>query len=370
MTKPEPQYEVQLAAPNTAQASLLRVWRNLQVKGDLKEKFHWTYEQAPYLPDTAFLLKVHDEVVGSAGYGIRAFRVFGSDKRVAVMADLAVDAAHRSLAPALSLVRASREFVQKQFDFAYGWPNSKAEGVFARARYKSLGRLHRYVRVLRYEAYMDRVGQYTERLARLTHLPPRFVSLLTKPPVASVGTRALSYGSRLRHQTSTVRIKRAYAMQWTTTGDARIDAIWQAARDDYGIVSERTSQFLRWRFANDSVRVALLLSKANNTPCAYAVIRNECGDAQVVDIFGLPDALRPLLDLLIAALGQEGMVHAVSCIYLGQPSFLGVLQDCGFEKRDDKGRAVYMCTGQEFEGQSPQLEQAESWHLTAFDEDV
>jgi hypothetical protein len=370
LTKPEPQYEVQLAAPNAAQASLMRVWRNLEVKGDLKDKFHWTYEQAPYLPDTAFLLKVHDEVVGSAGYGIRAFRVFGSDKRVAVMADLAVDAAHRSLAPALSLVRASREFVQKQFDFAYGWPNNKAEGVFARARYKSLGRLYRYVRVLRYEAYMDRVGQYTERLARLTHLPPSFVSVLTKPPVASVGTRALSYGSRLRHQTSTVRIKRTYALQWTTAGDARIDSIWHAARDQYGIISERTSQFLRWRFANDNVRVALLLNKANNSACAYAVIRVEDGDAQVVDIFGVPDALSPLLNLLIAALGQEGTVHAISCVYLGQSRFLRVLQDCGFEKRDEKGRAVYLCAGQVPDGLSPQLEQAEHWHLTAFDEDV
>lgn len=369
MTKPEPQYEVHLAAPRAAQESLLRVWKNLQVKGDPADKFQWTYEQAPYVPETAFLLKAQDRVVGSAGYGIRAFRVLGEDLRAAVMADLAVDAEHRSLAPALSLVKAGREFVQKQFDFAYGWPNSKAEGVFARARYKALGRLHRFVRVLRYEAYLDRTSYYTDRLAQLTHLPPNVVSVLTKRPVAAVGTRVLTYAKRVRHLTDTVRVKQTCALQWSSLTDPRIDLVWETARDDYKIIAERSTRFLRWRFANESVRVALLTRREDNAPCAYAIIRCERGDAQIVDIFGVPETLPSMLTLLVAALSQDSTVHAVSCMYLGEPRFLDMLLDAGFEKRTEKWRSVYLCTGQLPERLTPELERVDNWHLTAFDED-
>lgn len=370
MTKPELQYEVHLASPGAAQESLLRVWKNLQVKGDPADKFRWTYEQAPHLPDTAFLLKAKEEVVGSAGYGVRAFRVLGEDRRAAVMADLAVDIEHRTLAPALSLVKAGREFVQKQFDFAYGWPNSKAEGVFARARYKALGRLHRYVRVLRYEAYLDRTSQYAERLAQLIHLPPTMLSVLTKRPVAAVGTRVLSYASRARRLTGTVRVKREYALQWSSLSDQRIDDIWNAARDDYKIIAERSTRFLRWRFANEPVKVALLCRRRDDSPCAYAIIHCERGDAQILDIFGVPEALPSLLSLLVAGLGKDNAVHAVSCMYLGQSRFVDVLLESGFEKRADKSRSVFVSAGQLPERLTPELERVDNWHLTALDEDV
>ncbi len=367
---PEPQYEVETAAPLAARESLIRVWKNLNVKGDLADKFRWTYEQAPSLPETAFLLKSKGQVVGSAGFGVRKFRVLGEDRRAAVMADLAVDAEHRTLAPALSLVKTGREFVQKQFDFAYGWPNAKAEGVFARARYKALGRLHRYVRVLRYEAYLDRTGFYTERLAQLTHLPPPVLSVLTTRSVTAVGTRVLSYANRVRHLTRTARVKRAYTFHWTTLTDERIDRVWQAGRDDYKLISERTSHFLRWRFVNDNVRAAILARRHNDAPCAYAVVRLERGDAQIVDIFGVPGTLPSLLALLISALGQDPTVHCVSCTYLGQPWFVDMLLESGFEKRSDKGRSVYLCAGLLPERLAPELETTESWHLTELDEDV
>lgn len=370
LTKTEPQYEVQLAAPSAAQDGLIKVWKNLQVKGNPADKFHWTYEQAPYLPDTAFLLKTDNQVVGSAGYGIRTFRVAGEDRRVAVMADLAVDAEHRSLAPALALVKTGREFVQKQFDFAYGWPNSKAEGVFARARYKSLGRLHRYVRVTRYEAYVDRVTHLTDRLATMTRIPQRVASLLTRRPVAVVGTRVLSYANRVRHVGSTLSLKQAYTLHWTNLADQRIDDIWRTAQDEYKVIAERTSQFLRWRFANDNVRVALLTRKQSRIPCAYAVLRFEGGEAQIVDVFGSKRCLSPLLSLLFGVICQDSSVHALSCIYLGQSQFVQTLRECGFEQRDDKGRQMCICNGQLPAQLVPELEQIENWHLTAFDEDV
>jgi hypothetical protein len=370
LTQADLHYEVQHSAPNASRDNLLRVWKNLEVKGELADKFRWTYEQAPYLPDTVFLLKVHDRVVGSVGYGVRTFCVGGESKRVAVMADLAVDSEHRSLAPALALVKAGREHVQKEFDFAYGWPNHKAEGVFARARYKSLGTLHRYVRVLRYEAYLDRTHYYTARLKQLGRLPARLATVLTRRPVAAVGTRVFSQAQRLRHFTSTVVEQRVYSLQWSKLEDERLDQIWDTARGQYPIVAERTSRFLRWRFAADNVRVAVLTRKSDGSPCAYAVLRVERGDAQLVDVFGEPNALAALLALLVADLWHDRSIHVLSCLYLGRPGFVEALLRNGFEKKPDKVRSVFVCGGRLPEAHRSELEAASNWHLTALDEDV
>lgn len=370
MTQADLQYEVQHSAPNASRDNLLRIWRNLEVKGELADKFRWTYEQAPCLPDTVFLLKVHDRVVGSVGYGVRSFSVSGESRRVAVMADLAVDSEHRSLAPALALVKAGREHVQKEFDFAYGWPNTKAEGVFARARYKGLGTLHRYVRVLRYEAYLDRAHHYTERLNQLGRLPARFAKVLTKRPVAAVGTRVFSQAQRLRHFKNTVAEQRIYMLQWSNLEDKRLDEIWEAARGQYPIVAERTSRFLRWRFAGENVRVAVLSRKGDASPCAYAVLRVERGDAQLVDVFGQPNSLSALLALVIADLWDDRSIHVLSCLYLGRPGFVHDMLRNGFEKKPEKVRSVFVCGGRLPETLRPELEAADHWHLTALDEDV
>lgn len=370
MTQANVRYEVQPTNPKVARDDLLRVWKNLDVIGDVADKFRWTYELAPHSPDTVFLLKANDRVVGSAGYGIRDFRVHGENKRFAVLADLAVDAEHRSLSPALSLVKAAREFVHTEFDFGYGWPNNKAEGVFTRARFKSLGRLQRYVRVLRYEAYLDRVHYFTERLKQLPHLPAGVASLLTKRPVALVGTRVLSQVQRARHVAKTLPNVSAHTLEWTTPTDERIDAIWQVAQAKYPIVAERTSRVLSWRFANDNVRVALLTRKHDRAPVAYAIVRIVRGDAQIVDIFGEPDALRPLIALLVRAMWHEPGVHAVSCTYVGQSRFVETLFQSGFEKKQDKCNSVFICSGKIDSQSAPEFEAAENWHLTAFDEDI
>lgn len=369
MSAQDPQYEVHAEYPQQVRTALLEMWKNLDVRGDLNAKFEWSYEKAPERPEVVFVLRTSGDIVGSIGFGVRGFRVGGQERRVAVLADLSVSPDHRTLAPALSLVKTAQEYARAHFDCAYGWPNGKAEGVFVRARYKSLGRVVRYARVARYDAYVDRAENYADRLTAVG-LPKPVTRLLTQRPVAAFGAGLLDSRERIKSWASVLPLRREYQLNWVSLTDPRVDELWESARDEYRIIAERTTRFLSWRFSNDDVRVALLTRRSDGSARAYAVVRCERGDAQIADIFGHHDALSPLLSLLYQQLCKDRSVHVISCLHLGNPRFVQALEENGFECRDDKGRSVCVSLGRLPGSFHDELAKAEHWHLTACDEDV
>lgn len=369
MSAQDPQYEVHAEHPEQVRTALLEMWRNLDACGDLNAKFEWSYEKAPERPEVVFVLRTSGHIVGSMGFGVRGFRVAGQERRVAVLADLSVSPEHRSLAPALSLVKAAQEYARAHFDCAYGWPNAKAEGVFARARYKALGRVVRYARVARYDAYVDRAENYADRLT-MVGLPRPVTRLLTQRPVAAFGAGVLDSTERMKSWASVLPIRREYQLDWVSLTDPRLDELWESARGEYRVIGERTTRFLSWRFSNDPVRVGLITRRSSGKARAYAVVRCNRGEAQIADIFGHRDALSPLLSLLYQQLCADKSVHVISCLYLGDPRFVQALEENGFERRDEKGRSVCISLGQLPETFHDEVGKVEHWHLTASDEDV
>ena len=154
---PPVEYHAAPRSPHEVAADLCRLWsENLGLAMTPEQKFQWLYRDAPEPSDLVFVLEAiadgHTVIVGTNGMASRRFRVAGRDARAAISCDLAVDRAHRSLLPALSLVRAVREAGTTRFDFVYGFPNAKAEGVLKRAGFRELGRARRWAKVLRHAA--------------------------------------------------------------------------------------------------------------------------------------------------------------------------------------------------------------------------
>ncbi len=137
-------YRARPRSPLDVEADLCRLWRdNLPLATSAEDKFRWLYRDAPDAADTVFVLEAVEadqaHVVGANGMVRRRFWLAGRELRAVVNCDFAVDRAHRSLLPALSLLRMFREDVAARFDLAYGFPNGKAEGVLKRAGFKELG---------------------------------------------------------------------------------------------------------------------------------------------------------------------------------------------------------------------------------------
>ena len=118
-------------------------------------KYRHYYLDNPAGKGTCLLL--HDgtsgEAIGVQGLIPRTF--YDGDRRidVATLADFVVAPGHRSLGPALKLMRASIAHSKERFNFIYGTPNENSRATLKRAGLRALGSLTRYTKVIRSKSY-------------------------------------------------------------------------------------------------------------------------------------------------------------------------------------------------------------------------
>lgn len=365
-------YRAEAVAPDAARDELLRLWTdNLEMVADAPRKFAWAYRDAPEPTPAVFLLRAEDAArpIGTAGATFRGVRVGPARVRAALLADLAVDRAHRTVAPALTLVRAVREWALQRCELAYGFPNRRAAGVFRRAGYATLGVPGRWAKVLRHAAYVARAE---------APLPPRARRWLSSPPVAGWVGAAADVAALAAGAPAAMAAARRWRLRWHAGAPGQpgwapraawLDALWAAARGDHGVVAERTAQVLRWRFATAAAALVTVEGRGDGEPGAYAVVEPDAdGVAHLRDVFGHRAAVAGLLDLLGPALTLRG-ARAMSVRYLGAPWLPRLLEARGWLARAP-GRAVVVSARPGLDGPLARaLAEPARWHLTDLDED-
>lgn len=301
---------------------LMKLWAdNLPVPGGLEEKLRWFYCDGPHGAGRAFVLHAGGETVGCAGVGVRRLQHHGREVKAALFADLAVDRAHRSGLPAVVLLRQVRSDVAREFEVGYGFPNDRAVGVYRRAGYPELGSMYRYARVLRSERYLQpRLGRWGARPVAL---------------IADLALAAVALGHNLR--------TRGLSVVWPEAFDARFDALWERRGRDYPVMCERTSTFLRWRFARDRYRI-MALARGNGELAAYAVLRSTASnDENVVDIIDLFGSGEREIDAMIASIVPAARALGASSVgfrFLGNRGVVRLLAKHGFAKRSEPRTVV------------------------------
>lgn len=333
---------------------LVRLWRdNLDLHGDPRRKFEWTFREAPSPPLGALLLRSEGAAVGCVGVMLRSFEVSGARIPAALIGDLAVDARHRSVLPAVTLVRAAHRLALERGALTYGFPNAAAVGVLKRCGYVGLGTFTRYARVLHHKRFVGR--------------------RISSPAIASVAGPVLDTAKMMGLAPAGLRTLMAHRLDKLDDFDARFDALWERARGSYDIVGERKAAFLKWRFTRHPEArgriFALVDRKAPNHVCAYAVVDRDQDAVRIRDWFGEPDSLGPLLDLLLPSLVVSGRATSVSMRYLGRPDVVALLSQRGFEPREARWPIVFDATpGPRISRDA--LRDPARWHLTDADEDV
>ena len=359
-------YSVAAVRPESVREELQRVWRaNLPLKTSSEAKFEHLYGQTLEPPTDVLVLRAKDgeaaeEIVGTIGMCVRRYRMGEGEVRAAVCADFAVDVAHRLLLPALRLARMARDHVREHFQLGYGYPNKNASGVMLRAGFSELGQTSRHVYVLRPAAYLARIGDLPLPMKRaVAGLLARSLISRTVGPIANASRMALDV----------VRAAPAaygYRLKWSDSPDARVDALWEAARHEYQIVGSRTSSFLSSRYPD--ARFASLFRRRGDLR-AYAISETDpaTGAAHIRDLFGYHDAFGPLLDLLLPSLWRRGAT-SVSVRLLGAPRVRHVLGRRGFTPRSEHRVVVVQVGDRAPKGVDPT--HPDSWHLFDADEDV
>ena len=351
------QYSVRCASPVEAEADLRRIWtNNISIGCDAGIKMHWTYRSAPVPATEVFLLaselKGASSVVGTSGILVRRVQVGGRMLDAALLGDFAVDASHRTLMPAMTLMRAVRARAIERYGVVYGFPNDKAVGVCRRVGFAELARVKRFARVLRHERFVR-----------------KYVDL---PFVTRAGSVVVDAAMLARGVPAQARAMRTFKLVWLDDVDERFDDLWSRARSEYSIVAERSAAFVKWRLLEHPIarcRIAALVERGRRTRLhAYAAVHVSDDIAHIRDLFGHKNALGPLLDRLLPALWRHGPSSA-SFNYIGSDETIAELTSRGFAVREAK-RAVIVDVGGETQGHGALVRDCPNWHLTDADEDI
>jgi hypothetical protein len=347
-------YRAVLTDPSVGRDELVRVWTdNLPVRGDVKAKLAWSYLDGPAGKGEAFVLRDDSGApVGCAGITVRELWYRDRALRAALLADFAIDRAHRTGMPALVLQRATKRHVEAGYDLSYGFPNEHAVAIHRRIGFVELGGMPRYVRVLRHGAYLER--KYGN-------------------PIASRAAGVVIDAAKLA-----VRAARAIApsrtgeLAWLGDVDARFDRLWEATRGAWGIACRRDAALLRWRFLrrpDDPARIAALIDRKTSALRAYAIVGGAPGDAaHLHDLYGSEGALGDLLTLLAPALTRDGHT-AISVRFLGDRRVGELLLAHNFSLRDAL-RTVIVSAGARCPIDAATVNDRHAWYLTDLDEDT
>lgn len=345
-------YRAVLTDPDEDRASLIRVWTsNLPSAGDAAAKLAWLYLDAPAGRAHAFVLQHDGAAVGCAGITVRELWYGDQALRAGLLADFAVDRAHRTAFPALILQRAVKRHADAAFDLSYGFPNQHAVAIHRRIGYHELGLMTRYVRVLRHTGYLERRFGH-RRLVRAAGA------------LADAATRAVRLAASARRIT-------AGALRWLDDVDPRFDRLWQTARRDHGIACRRDAAFLRWRFLRKPGEhnvIAALVDRRRGELRAYAVVGGGPGGmAHLLDVYGRLDAIDDLLVRLMPALHARGHT-AVTLRFLGDARMAALL--AAHLAVRDRNRTVVVHAGARCPIDPALLGDPGRWYLTDLDEDT
>jgi hypothetical protein len=348
-------YSARRCALDEAEADLIRASNdNLPPGTDRLQRFNWYYRGNPAGAGEVFLLRAESpaggHVVGCTGLGPRVFRHHGLALRAALASDFAVDREHRITLPAVRLQEAAAEHARASFDLAYGFPNASALGVFVRVGFVQLGRMSRFVKILRHEPYLRQ-----------------------RSPVAGfarAGAWALDAGETMREGRRAGAVPANYVYRWLRDFDQRFDALDESFAARIPIAGERTAKWLSWRFsdaAGAASSIAALIDSGTDELRAYAIVApKEPGIARIADIVArTEDDFSWLLARLIPDLRFQGFTSATFS-FLG-PAWVGRrLRRSGFRLRDADRAVVLAVQGQD----SANFSRSENWYLTAADTDT
>jgi hypothetical protein len=279
-------------------------------------------------------------------------RVFGELVPAAVAGEFAVDDGHRGLGPAIPLQRAAVNALGDHgLACAYGYPNEHSEPITRRVGYADLGKLTRFVKVLRSRVLVEQYGR--GRVAA-------GIGRVALDPLLSVFSRERLH--RRRH-----RIERPAAF------DERFSGVWSSLWQRGTITSERNVELLNWKYEmgrDGGIYRTFALVGPDEQVAAYAVYRERNGIRHVIDIVFQPD--QQFLDSLLAELIRDARkqgLAAISLIYLGAQGLLTQrLKAFGFVRRtEDSSLHVFVPGESELERA---LVEAENWNFLNADADV
>jgi hypothetical protein len=312
-----PAYKVVRADPRADRATIIDLLvRNEPDMPRQADQVAWHFERNPHGEGRCWLLLAEPagKPIGTTGIVMRRVQVNGEIHMAGRTWGVSVDREHRTLGPALQLARAAIAELERDVSFLFVLPYTRVAGsLFSRAGYRKVGDLDRHVRVLRCKHYLQHLAEH-----------PRFQHPLLQHPSVQ---RALASGlADLLAAPADLGTRLAFDRPWQRPRDLvlhcvrgfdhRFDDLWQRGRPLHQVTSERSSDFLGWRFRRSwDTHLVLGFSPPGEEErrlAGYAVLAFHRHQAIIEDLFlEEPSALAgPAVWLLLEWVRSHGFESA------------------------------------------------------------
>lgn len=318
----------------------------------LRDKYNWYYQGNPYKHGKSWLLKngKNSEAVGTAGIGYRKLKVKGRSVLTGLAADFSVNKSHRSLWPAIILMRKVYEQVGNGVEVVYGLPNELAVVPMKRVGFHLMGYMVRYAMMLNAENYLKKYVSNN-----------LLVSTLSKPFNTILRARSMGRRTGLLAGHATTNIENF---------DIGFDNLSEAMSDRFAILCDRSSQFLDWRYRQCPTRhyKTFCLKDPGKSLLGYIIYYLAGGDR--IFIADMAFKNDQVLDILLAMFVVEMRNKKMSLIslgFFGSSDIKRKLVDFGFRPRQER-RAIVLTAGDD-KGLLSIMKNEENWYMTSGDED-
>ena len=314
----------------------------------------WLYEKNIYGRAECWTIRNENanQALGAAAVFPRRFWLKGRYVMAGITGDFAVDKGHRVVGPALQLQRAVIGSCKKgKYEFLYGFPNSRSEPIQKRAGFQKVGSAARLVKVLKVD----------DHLARIVNRP-LLLSLLS--PITNMFLRIVAKETRFI-------ISKRYSGEVISEIDSRFDDLWKKARNNFSIMGERTSEFLKWKFSHCPYRnhgIFILRRRDNHEVLGYVIYYINDSHVHIADFLFCDDC--DTFDNLFSAFLKylrKKKYHSVSVIYFGSREIEKKLKTFNFSKRDDARSIIFYLKPESHNGCD--MSEKDNWFFLEADND-
>lgn len=316
-----------------------------------RERFDWRYLCNPDGPALVWLAEGESgEVLATSAAYPRRMRVGGDVVRALNLGDFAVDRSHRTLGPALRLLRATLAPVHDgTYAFSYDFSNAPMHAVYRRMQVNSLGHIERWVQPVS-----------MTRLVR-EKLGDRALAAVVGG-VADVVVRARR---SLRGRARGVSVD-LLAAECGVEFDA-LDARLARGRAVAGV---RDAAYLNWRYLHHPIwRHQIICARTAGRLVGYAVVR--CPTPHTAQLVDLQAEDTRAARALLARTEQWSAAHGAAALHvevLAEGPAARVIKTLGFIRRESQaGPLVCAAVGSPC---APILDAAANWWLMGGDRDV
>jgi hypothetical protein len=204
-----------------------------------------------------------------------------------VLGDFCIDEKYRSLGPSLQLQRACLGLLQDpSFEFVYDFPSRSMMAIYQRLGMQQCGELVRWAKPLRADEKVRGVVG-SQPLAQT-------IAAFVNPVLARRGSRG--------DQTCDLEIQTVPCGQEFSKFD-------RGLRDPSGIRTERSAEYLNWRyFGNSNTQNEILTARRGGKLVGYVVSSRDLKDASIIDLGAMeqPGVVERLLAGAVERLRELG----------------------------------------------------------------